>query len=182
MNKKGISTLVIVAIVVIAVVVVGIGVYWMYYGGGGEPEPTPTPSPTPNIQGATSISFDVEATVDDVTENIKFTAKNLGTSDVLLRVDETDAQGTQFVYLMNQTAQTAWAKFSGQWMDVSSDFSTIYWSSDFIGYTAVENHMDALVDGWTGTGDYEYTSNGDSFVISNVSIDPSLPDSIFQTD
>ena len=174
MNKKGISTLVIVAIIVIAVVIGGIAVYVWYSGGGGE-EPTPTPAPTPDIEGATSMRFDVNATVDEVLEVDRFTAKNLGTSDVLLRVDQTDAQGNEFIYLMNQTAQTAWANFAGEWTDDSANFEAYYWNSELIGKVALDKYMTALAD-WSGTGDYE----GDTFTISNIVVNPEIEDSVFE--
>ena len=164
--------LVIVAIIVIAVVVGGIAAYYVLTSGeGGEPEATPTPSP--DVADATSISFDVAL----AEETDKFTAKNLGTSDVLLRVDQTDADGNTFIYLMNQTGEEAWANFGGEWMDVSATFEDDYWNSPLIGNTALESYIDALAD-WSGTGDYE----GDGFVISNISLNPELADSIFQPD
>jgi hypothetical protein len=173
-NKKGISTLVIVAIIVIAVVIGGIAVY-VWYSGGGEEEPTPTPTPTPDIEGATSMRFDVNATVEGALEVDRFTVKNLGTSDVLLRVDQTDAQGNEFTYLMNQTAQTVWADFGTGFMEYSENFEDQYWNNELIGYVAVESYMDALAD-WSGTGDYE----GDSFIIYNIVVDPTIEDSVFQ--
>jgi hypothetical protein len=175
-NKKGISTLVIVAIVVIIVVIAGIAVYVLYTGGGGEP--TPTPAPTPDIEGATSMRFDVNATVDGELQINRVTAKNLGTSNILLRVDQTDAQGNNFTYLMNQTGQTVWADFGTGFVDYSSDFAT-YWDNELIGNVGLQSYMTALAN-WSGTGDYSYTSNGDSFVIYNIVVNPELPDSAFQ--
>ena len=172
MNKKAISTLVIVAIIVIAVVIAGIAVYVLYSGGGEE---TPTPNP---VEGATSMRFDVNATVDGELQINRVTTKNLGTSDVLLRVDQTDAQGNDFIYLMNQTGSEAWANFAGEWTDVSSDFAT-YWDNPLIGKAGLDSYMTALAN-WSGTGDYEYTSNGDSFIIYNIVVDPTLEDSVFQ--
>jgi hypothetical protein len=173
-NKKAISTLVIVAIIVIAVVIGGIAIY-VWYSGVGEEEPTPTPAPTPDIEGATSIKFDVNATVDGALEVDRFTAKNLGTSDVLLRVDQTDAQGNEFIYLMNQTGQTAWADFGTGFLDQSENFADQYWSNELIGNVALESYMTALAD-WSGTGDYE----GDTFIIYNIVVDPTIEDSVFQ--
>ena len=175
MNKKGISTLVIVAIVVIIIVVAGIAAYVLYSGGGGEPEATPTPTSSSPVEGATSMRFDVNATVEGAMEIDHFTAKNLGTSNVLLRVDQTDAQGTNFIYLMNETAQTAWANFGGEWTDDSANFDAYYWSSPLIGKVALDNYMAALAD-WSGTGDY----TGDSYVIYNIVVNPTLEDSVFQ--
>jgi hypothetical protein len=167
-NKKGISTLVIVAIIVIAVVIAGIAVYVLYSGGGGGGEETPA------VEGATSMRFDVNATVNGALEIDRFTTKNLGTSDVLLRVDQTDAQGNEFIYLMNQTGQTVWADFGTGFIDYSEDFAT-YWDNDLIGNAALDSYMTALAN-WSGTGNYE----GDSFIISNIVVDPTLEDSVFQ--
>ena len=172
MNKKAISMLVIVVIIVIAVVVGGIAAYYVLTSGeDGEP----TPTPTPGVADATSISFDVD--IPDV-ETDKFTAKNLGTSEVLLRVDQTDAQGNVFIYLMNQTAQSAWANFGGDWIDDSANFDANYWSSAYIGKVALDSYIDALAADWSGTGDYE----GDGYVISNIALNPTLADSVFQPD
>jgi hypothetical protein len=175
-NKKAISMLMIVVIVVIVVVVAGIAVYVLYSGGEGEPEPTPAPTSNP-VEGATSMRFDVNATVDGLLEVDMFTMKNLGSSDVLLRVDQTDAQGGQFTYLMNQTGQTAWADFGTGFTDQSEYFEDQYWNNELIGYTAVETYMTALED-WSGTGDYE----GDSYIIYNIVVDPTIDDSAFQPD
>ena len=167
MNKKGISMLVIVAIVVIVVAVVGIAAYYVLTTG----ESGENGEEKPDVAGATSISFDV--TLAEETD--KFTAKNLGTSDVLLRVDQAASDGSTFTYLMNQTAQTAWANFGGEWMDVSATFEADYWNSPLIGKTALDSYMTALAD-WSGTGDFE----GDSFVISNIVLNPTLDDAVFQ--
>jgi outer membrane lipoprotein-sorting protein len=173
-NKKGISTLVIVAIIVIAVVIAGIAIY-VWYSGGGEPTPTPTPTPTSPVEGATSMRFDVEATVESGVETDRFTVKNLGTSDILLRVDQTDAQGNNFIYLMNQTGQTAWADFGTGFLDQSEHFTDQYWNNELIGKVALDKYMTALAN-WSGTGDYE----GDTFTISNIVVNPTIDDSVFE--
>jgi hypothetical protein len=180
-NKKGISTLVIVVVVVIIVVVAGIAVY-VLYSGGGEESVTPTPAPTPEIEGATSLGFKVNATIDGVNELYAFTAKNLGTSDILLLVDEIDAQGSLFVYLYNQTAQTLWIQYDGAWTDSSTDFA-LYWdgaNSAIIGYTAFDGYKTELATNWSGSGDYDYTSGGDTFHIYDILVNPSVEDSMFE--
>jgi hypothetical protein len=180
-NKKGISTLFIVAIIVIAVVIAGVAVY-VLYSGGGEPTPTPTPTPTSPLEGATSLGFKLDVTMSGNNEMHAFTANNLGTSDILLRVDETDAQGTQFVYVFNQTAQTVWASIAGDWMDLSADFDS-YWTgenSGTIGYTALDEYMAKLDANWSGSGDYDYTSGEDTFHIYDIVVNPSVPDSLFE--
>jgi hypothetical protein len=136
-------------------------------GGGGT-------TPTSPVEGATSMRFDVNATVEGALEIDRFTVKNLGTSDVLLRVDQTDKDGNAFTYLMNQTGQTVWADFGTGFIDYSSDFTT-YWNNQLIGNAAVDKYMTALAN-WSGTGNYE----GDSFIISNIVVNPTLADSVFQ--
>jgi hypothetical protein len=75
---------------------------------------------------------------------------------------------------MNQTGQTVWADFGTGFIDYSSDFTT-YWDNNLIGNAAVDKYMTALAN-WSGTGNYE----GDSYVISNIVVNPTLPDSAFQ--
>lgn len=175
MNKKGISWVVI-GIVIVAVIVVGVVAYWAMTRSGGE-----SGGGTPDVAGATSLGFKVNATIGGVHEEYAFTAKNLGTSEVMLRVDEIDAQGNAFIYVFNQTAQTVWASASGQWTDVSSEFAS-YWdgaNSAIIGHTALDTYMTNLAN-WTGTGDYSYTSNGNSFIIFDIILNPTVADSLFQ--
>jgi hypothetical protein len=176
MNKKGISWVVI-GIVIVAVVVVGVVVYWAMTSGGGEGG-----GGAPDVAGATSLGFKVNATIGGVNEEYAFTAKNLGTSEVMLRVDEIDAQGNAFVYVFNQTAQTVWASASGQWNNVSSEFAS-YWdgaNSAIIGYTAFEGYKTQLATNWSGSGDYDYTSGGDTFHIFDIILNPTVADSLFQ--
>jgi len=176
MNKKGISWVVI-GIVIVAVVVVGVVAYWAMTNSGGE-----SGGGTPDVAGATSLGFKVNATIGGVNEEYAFTAKNLGTSEVMLRVDEIDAQGNAFVYVFNQTAQTVWASASGQWNNVSSEFAS-YWdgaNSAVIGYTAFEGYKTQLATNWSGSGDYDYTSGGDTFHIFDIILNPTVADSLFQ--
>jgi len=180
MNKKGVSW-VLIGIVIVAVVVIGVVAYWALTSTGGE-EPTPTPTPAPGIEDATSVGFKLNATIGGTNELYAFTAKNLGTSEILLRVDETDAQGTEFVYVYDQAAQTAWASIAGDWMDVSADFDS-YWSganSAIVGYTAFEGYMDELAANWSGSGDYDYTSGEDTFHVFDIVVDPAPADSLFE--
>jgi hypothetical protein len=178
MNKKGISW-VIIAVVIIVIIVVGGVAYWAFTNTG-EPTPTPTPTPTPSVtvDTATSIGFKVDA----YGEVYAFTAKNLETSSIMLRVDETDAQGTNFVYVLNQAEETAWASIAGDWVDVSADFDS-YWSGEnsaIIGYTAFVNYKTELADNWSGTGNYDYTSGGDAISIYDIILNPEPADSLFE--
>jgi hypothetical protein len=182
MNKKGISTILLIGVIV-AVVVVGAVAYWAYTNYG-APSPTPTPAPTPTptpaatIDTATSLGFKVDA----YGEQYAFTAKNLGGSNILLRVDETDAQNTNFIYVFNQAEETVWASIAGSWMDVSADFDS-YWSganSAIIGYTAFENYKTELAENWSGSGAYDYTSGTEAIHIYDIVLNPNPADSFFE--
>jgi hypothetical protein len=180
MNKKGLSWVIIVVVVIVIIVVGGVA-YWALTSTGTE-EPTPTPTPTPpasnGIETATSLGFKVDA----YGEMYAFTAKNLGTSDIMLRTDETDAQGTNFVYLLKQGDETVWLSYAGTWMDYSDDFAS-YWSgenSGYIGYTAFDGYTTELAANWSGSGDYDYTDSGEAIHIYDIIVNPAPADSLFE--
>jgi hypothetical protein len=173
MNKKGVSW-VIIAVVIIAVVVVGGVAYWALTstpsdgngdGNGGETVYT--------AENATSLSFKVSATIGGSEEEYVFQAKNLGTSEVMMRVEQVSG-GMDFVYIMNQADQTAWAYVGGEWMDVSDQFST-YWDDTWA--PALEDYQTQLAD-WE-TGDWEYDVGDDSYKVYEIELNPTLDDSLF---
>jgi hypothetical protein len=178
MNKKAVSMVLVAVIVIVVVVVVGVVAYWaLTNNGGGEPEATPTPTPAASVEDATSLGFKVNATIDGANGLYAYTAKNLGGSNVLLRVDAVEADGSVFVYLYNQTAQTAWVQFGGEWSDQSATFST-YWDGT-LGYTGFSNYKAQLAANWSGSGDYDYDSGGNSYHIYDIDVNPSIEDSLF---
>ena len=69
---------------------------------------------------------------------------------------------------------------AGEWMDLG-DF-TAYWSGDnsgLVGHTAFDCYQTELAANWSGSGDYDYTSGGDTFHIFDIVINPSVEDSLF---
>ena len=171
MNKKGVSW-VIIGIVIVAVVVIGVVAYWALTNTGGEEGPTPTP--TPGIEDATSLQFDVATSEKDIT----FQVKNLGTSEILLRVGETYTDGSELTYIMNQTDQTVWAEYGGEWTDESANWAT-YWTDTW--EPSLNGYVTGLAD-WSGTGDFEIQAGGETQTISNIVVNPTLADSLFQPD
>lgn len=175
MNKKGVSW-VLIGIVIVAVVVIGVVAYWAMTNTGGENggnggnggEDVYT------VENATSLEFKVNATIGEMDEEYVFMAKNLGTSEVMLRVEQVSG-GSEFIYIMNQAEQEAWAAFDGEWMDVSDQFS-VYWDDTWA--PALADYKTQLAD-WTGTGDYEYTSGEDSYRVYDIVVNPTLEDSLF---
>ena len=172
MNKKGVSW-VIIGIVIVAVVVIGVVAYWALTNTGGEEGPTPTPTPTSGIEDATSLQFDVATTE----KNETFQVKNLGSSDVLLRVGETYTDGSEFTYIMNQTDQTVWAEFGSGWTDESASWAT-YWTDTW--EPSLNGYVNELATNWSGTGNLEIDAGGETQTVSNIVVNPTLADSVFQ--
>ncbi len=173
MNQKGISTLVIAVIVVVVIAVVGVGVY-LYMsgsggnGGGGGATPTPTAS---DVGSASSLQFSVEVTSEGESYTNKYWAKNIGTSDMMIRVEIGDVM----VYVLNGADEEAWSYMAGEWTDLSDTFSDEWdqWDPLFASY------QDSLAD-WTGTGEWSYTEDGTTVRIFGISVNQPLADSLFQ--
>jgi hypothetical protein len=106
-----------------------------------------------------------------------YSAKNAGTSNMMIRVEFIDpTSGSSFVYIVNGALQQAWMGSDGQWMDLSSAFASEYdsWQSSFADY------QNSLTD-WSGLGDWTYTGpTGETVRIHSISVNPSLPDSLFE--
>ncbi len=168
MNQK---TLAIVAIAVIAVAAIGGAAYWYYYM---QPEPEPEPEPT-GIEDATSLTFTVDIIGGDNNGTYVYNAKNIGTSDMMIRVDiPVPAYDMTIIYIVDQGEQKAWGDEGAGWTDLSSDFQIHWdaWESTFSGYT------DKLAT-WE-SGDWEYTdTDGSAVTIYDITVDPTLADSLF---
>ena len=179
MNQKTLM-IAVVAVVVIAVVVAGVYLATQD-GGGGGPSPTATPSPTStpsgtDVQGASSLQFSVDVTAGGTSQGTyKYSAKNIGTSNMMIRVEVTSTAGN-FVYIVNGAQQKAWAYQDNAWTDLSSTYSAQWsaWESTWSGYRS-------NLASWTGSGDRTYTDpQGNSVRIYSISVNPSLADSLFQ--
>jgi hypothetical protein len=167
MHKKMMYALV--AMVVIIVAVLAAGAYaLMNNGGGGK---------TVTVADATSLQYYVDVTYNGTTTLAKFAGKNLGASDMILRVD-LSGSGSNYDLILNGKDQTAWQTFDGNWTDVSTYYNDIMTSGCGMRWTT---NVDALAN-WSGTGDCTYTDSAiaTTFRIYNVAINPTLADSLFQ--
>jgi hypothetical protein len=128
-----------------------------------------------NVESATSLSFQVDGSYAGYTFSYTFKAKDIESSNAKLRIDMT-AAGTTIGYIINGALQKVWVSYGGQWTEVTGDFST-YWSQ----YDAMFSSYQESLAGWTG-GDYTYTdpSSGTTVTISNIQVNPSLNDSLFE--
>jgi len=100
-------------------------------------------------------------------------AKNIGESNLKIRI-EISSGGVELVYVVNGEQQKAWSYMDGQWTE-SSDFSAEWdaWSSTLTGY------KESLAD-WTGTGEWTYTQDGTTVRIYDITVNPTLADSLFE--
>ena len=174
MNSK--TTYILVAALVIVIVVAGVGIYlFMGTGGGGGGGGGGTQD-TYTVANATSLQFEANVTRQGTTLTYEWAGKNLNSTNVTLRIDLLGGEAGIYSYILNGGNQTAWAAVDGEWADISSYFNAEWnsWGTQWTG------HVNALAN-WSGTGDYTYTdANGDSITIYNITINPTLPDSLFQ--
>jgi hypothetical protein len=195
-QKKSRKTLLILlAIIFIVIIIIGV---FIAMGGLGTNNPATTPTPTPSggsptptsgtsvtpapsgitgadIAGASSLQYSVEATSGGVSQgSYTYYGKNVGTANFMMRIDYTDGTGEQGAIIINGAQQKAWSYADGEWTDVSMVYSMQFdtWNTLWQGYTGA-------LGAWTGMGDYTYSAGGDSVRIYGVSVNPSLPDSLF---
>jgi hypothetical protein len=171
MNKKTMYALVAIVVIIVAVAVAGAYVL-TNSGGGGK---------TVTIADATSLQYDSDVTYQGDITLTKWTAKNVGATDMALHLDILHGEQGNYTYILNRGDQTAWLAVNGTWTDVSSDF-TNQWNTWVGTDKRWTNDLDALSTNWSGTGDYTYTNSatGTTFRIYNIAINPTLDDSLFQ--
>jgi hypothetical protein len=157
---------VVAAVVIIIAVAAVAGYYLLINTGGGTPV---------TVETATSLQYDANVTSQGATVTYEFAGANLNTTSLKLRIDVLGGESGNYSYILNAGDETAWAAVNGVWTDVSSTF-TDQWNSWGTQWT---NNVDALAN-WSGIGDYTYTDANGSIVISNISLNPTLADSLFQ--
>ena len=164
-KRKTMIALLVIAIIVVAIVV---GVILATRGGGGGG------GTGGNVAGASSLQFNADVTAGGTTTTYNYSAKNIGTSNAMLRIEGTSSEGN-FIYIINGAQQQAWIYADGEWTDYSSYFST-YWSTWNSTFTGLRDTVASHGSGYT----YTDPNTGDTVKIYNVIVNPSLPDSLFE--
>jgi hypothetical protein len=154
-------------------------------GTGATPTPTGTATPTPTqtnpVAGASSMKFSVSYTSGNASHPLLFgytySAKNIGTSNMMMRIEGVFSEdGETMIYIVNGALQQAWMYSDGEWMDLSSAFTSQWsnWNSTWQGY-------ESSLAGWAGSGEYTYTypTTGDTLRIYDIQVNPALADSLF---
>ena len=185
MNRKGISILVIVVIVVAVLVVVGVVAYWAISSGGegdgggngGGNNGGDDAGAAVDVSEASSLRFSVEVTSAGMDpEEYTYMIKNAGTSSLMMRIEMVSPSNENWIYIINGVQQKVWVHSEGEWMDFS-DLYPSYWNT---WNSAWEGYRTSLL-GWNGVGDWSYTTpNGDSVRIYEITVNPSLADSLFE--
>jgi len=170
------KTIAIVTIAIVVVAVIAVGAYWVLSNppeNGGSETPTPTPTPT-GVADATSLQYSVEITGGASAGTYNYYAKNIGTSDMMIRI-EIPLGEMDFTYIVNGAEQKAWSNEGSGWVDLSATFSDQWalWEPTWQAYT------DKLAS-WT-SGDWTYTdTDGSAVTITDITVNPTLDDSLFQ--
>jgi hypothetical protein len=207
-DKTGISTAIIALIIIVVAVAVAGGAYYvMTQNNPSSPSnsESPTPSTTPNkstsptlspsstettgptsasptskvsVASATSLQYSVNQTetlVGQKSYAYTFSGKNAGTPNFMMRIDATDDQGNKTTFIVNGADQTAWSYSNSQWTNLTSTYAVQLgiWNPLWQGYV---NELSA----WSGSGDFNYTQTFTTIRIYDISINPALPDSLFQ--
>lgn len=162
------KNLAIVIVAVLIVVVVGVVAYWALSSGDGNN------NGGTNVGDASSLQFSVSIVREGESYETMYSAKNIGTSDLMIRVDISTTEG-DIVYIVNGAQQKAWEYVGDEWNDLSDAFSAQWdmWNTTVQGYT--DN-----LSSWTG-GDWTYTdADGTPVRIYDITVNPSLADSLFE--
>ena len=197
MDKKGMPKNIIVLIIVVILAVSAIAVYLAMSGGpsdgaatdttnnggttdttndGGTTDTTNNGGTTVDVSGASSLQFKVTVDPADA-ESMDYTysVKNAGTSSLMMRI-EMQSAGESFIYIINGAQEKVWIYSGDEWIDFSQAYPD-YWET---WNAAMQDYQNTLID-WTGAGDWTYTTpNGDTVRIHNITINPSLADSLFE--
>ena len=174
--NKGLSKLVIVAIILIVIVLSAIAVYYFSQN-------TTAKQDVFTVQNATSLQVSADVVGNNALGNqgllnpFKWSVANVATSNqkIRLTIYASESDQTGFTYILNSQNQAAWKNENGTW--VSADYNELnsLWGAD---WTQVLNQLKA---NWTGNGNVSFNNSfGDNVTITNVVINPQLPDSTFE--
>jgi hypothetical protein len=101
--------------------------------------------------------------------------KNFNTPYVMSRAEGT-YDGQQIISITDGVNQKLWSYFNSQWQD------TTFMTNG--NWTTVDEGWDLLrsnLKNWSGSGELTYTiPTGDIFRLTNIEVNPNLPDSLFQ--
>jgi hypothetical protein len=168
-NKKIYIALAILAIIV---VVAGVASYQLLYSnpsseGGSRTQTAYT------LGNATNVQFTVQSTSGDVMTEITFAGKNLNSTDPTLRVDLTSGDSVLSYLIFGN--QTAWNNETGTWKP--SDYATDWNNWNTNQFAVYRSHNASWKSGDADI--YYFNDSGTEIKIFDISINPTLNDSLF---
>ncbi len=174
------KAIIVVALALVAIIVAASAFALVLQNNNGNtttPSTSPTTPPSLNIANASSIAFSVNDTSQGVTTTYKFTAQNLNTANIALRVEVPGCDtGLNYTYVLKTDTQSVFSQINGgAW--TAENFSSQWplWGNMLSGYVQ-------KLDTWNSIHPYSYTaSNGDPILIFDISVNPTIPASTFQT-
>ena len=191
-QKKSRKKLIAAIVIVLIIILLGVLIYFAFAGMGNSPSVTPTPTPTAgtssipsttpsssgaSISDASSLQYSV-AIVNSSGQSLGsyvFYTKTVG-SETMIRVEFTDPSDSNWIYIVNGVTQQFWVSTNGEWADLSSVYA-----SQYATWFGIYNSYKDNLASWAGFGDYTYTApDGSSVRIYDISVNPTLPDSLFQ--
>jgi hypothetical protein len=170
LNKKTIY--IIVAVLVVVIVIAGAAAYLLNNNGnGGTTNPTPTPTPTVSVADATNLTLSANLTSQGTTTEYKWSGKDIH-ANMTIRVDFAN-----YAYILDAGQEKSWGSTDSgvTWTQGNFTADWIFWGTQWSGYLNNLTH-------WSGSGDYSYTNTaGEAIVLSNISVNPTIPASTFAT-
>jgi hypothetical protein len=148
----------------------------------------PTSNPTislPNASKVNSIQFNVSDAKQGgpiIGEGkTAYFAKNIGTSNLEIRTQSYNRPNGIQVTIINGVQKNAWYYENNDWKTYPS--SLVNYSNLYQG--PIQYYTDAIIANWTGSSNFTYTFEDQSgvyarVIISDIVINPSLPDSLFK--
>lgn len=158
----------IIAIVVIVVAIVA-GVLLLTGGGGGGG------SMGGSIGSASSLQFSATLTGTASDFSYTFYAKNIGTDNLMIRVEGNIGVMGSFTYIVNGAQRKVWMETGNVWNEYSGEEFGTYWDD----WGGTLNDYRTNLGSWSGTGDYNYSFNGGNIRVYSIHVNPSLADSLF---
>ena len=130
---------------------------------------------------ATSLDFTVQVNTQNVSCAYRYRARNIGTTSLDFRYDLTSDQ-VNAAYILKGSTRQGWVYSGGQWIEFTTMYQDFdhFWDSFYYGF---ESYHSYLAEEWTGLQGWTYTIPGVGTVTySNITINPTLSDDIFQPD
>ena len=132
----------------------------------------------PTVVGASTLQINVNETGSSGTVTYMFSAKNLNTSTLIVRMDIPGGSAGNYSYIVDTGAQKAYSS-----IDNGATWTLDDWPTDYsMVITPFNDYVTHLADNWNGSDlTYTYTSSTGTILIYGICPNPTLPDSLFAT-